>query len=97
MLSNVGQDDENFQPFPDDMDLLELSLSQERALLQTFLPESASPSPPHVATSTSSSTYVQRVLTDRAPNTNYGPNMVFKHVKEFHMHYHYNTPQDHSN
>lgn len=97
LLSTAGQDEENFQSFPDDMDLLELSLSQEHALLQTILPESDSPNPSLVATSTSSSTYVQKVLTERAANTNYGPNMVFNHVKEVHMHYHYNTPHDHSN
>lgn len=96
-LESAGQDEENFQSFPDDMDLLELSLSQEHALLQTILPESDSPNPSLVATSTSSSTYVQKVLTERAANTNYGPNMVFNHVKEVHMHYHYNTPHDHSN
>ena len=95
--SNAGQDEENFQSFPDDMDLLKLSLSQERAFLLTFLPESDSPNLSLVATSTSSSTYVKRVLTERASNTNYGPNMVFNHVKEVHMHYHYNSPHDHSN
>lgn len=82
LLSNAGKDEDNFQPFPDDMDWLELSLSEERALLQTILPESDSPNPSLVATSTSSSIYVQRVLTDRAANTNYGLNMLFKHVKE---------------
>lgn len=58
------------------------SLSQERALLQTILPESDTPNPSPVATSTSSSSHVQRVQTDRAANTNYGRNMLLKHVKE---------------
>ena len=39
-----------------------------------------------------SSTQVQKVLTDKTANTNFGPNMVFNNVKEIHMHYHYNTP-----
>ena len=70
MLFNAGQDEVNFQSFPDDMELLKLSLSQERAFPLTILPESDLPNPSLVATSTSSSTYVQRVLRERAANTN---------------------------
>lgn len=44
LLYNVGQDEEKLQPFPgdgiSDMDLLELTLLQERVFFQTILQES---------------------------------------------------------
>ena len=82
-------DEENLFEEISDMDLIQLTASQESAVLQSIITDS-SPSVVDVQTSCSS-TQVQKVLTDQTANTNFGPNMVFNNVKEIHMHYHYNT------
>ena len=83
-------DEENLFEEISDMDLIQLTASQESAVLQSIITDS-SPSVVDVQTSCSS-TQVQKVLTDQTANANFRPNMVFNNVKEIRMHYHYNTP-----
>ena len=83
-------DEENLFEEISDIDLIQLTASQESIVLQSII-NNSSPSVVEVQTSCSS-TQVQKVLVDQTANTYFGTNIVFNNVKEIHMHYHYNTP-----